>query len=96
MYILFALIAAMVIGIAIHFAAPRRELRGAALVPAVAASTAAALYTGLTWAGLGEDDPWQWIATIVGSTVVALGATALLTRSRAAADAAVLREAGAS
>jgi hypothetical protein len=94
MYILFALIAATVIGVVIHFALPRRELRGVALAPAVAAASASAVYTGLTWAGLGEGNAWQWLATIAGGAVVAFVTTVLVTRARAAADAATLREAG--
>ena len=42
MYILLALIAACVLGVIVHFAIPHRDVRGVALVPAVATAVAAA------------------------------------------------------
>lgn len=94
MYILLALIGAAVLGIAVHHLLPRRDLRGAALAPLVAVAAAAALYAALTWLGLGEDDVWQWVATLAGALVASLAVTALLTRARAARDAADRRRLG--
>ncbi|GAA4767187.1 hypothetical protein [Microbacterium gilvum] len=94
MYILLALIAAAVVGIAVHFATPRRELRGVALIPAVAAAVAAALYTALTWAGLGEASFWQWAIVLAAAAAAAVGSSLVLTRIRGARDAAAARAAG--
>ncbi|MBN6190272.1 MULTISPECIES: hypothetical protein [Microbacterium] len=93
MYILLALIAACALGIAVHYVVGGRELRGVALAPAVATATAALLYTVLQWAGVGEDSPWLWLASILGSVVVsaavAVGVTALRRRSDAETKAAL-------
>ncbi|WOF24455.1 hypothetical protein N8K70_07255 [Microbacterium betulae] len=94
MYILLALIASAVCGVAIHYALPHRDLRGVAVVPATSTAAAAVLYAGLTWAGLGEANVWQWVLTIVASAVVGLAIGAVLGRTRAARDAAERAAAG--
>lgn len=88
MYILLALVAACALGIAAHFVLAGRDLRGAALTPGIATVVAAALYTGLQWLGLGEDNLWLWLASILGSVIVAVGVTLLLTAARRRSDAA--------
>jgi len=88
MYILLALIAACALGIAVHFLLPERELRGAALVPGIATALAAIVYTGLQWAGLAETSIWLWLASVVGSVVLAGAAGAAITASRRRSDAA--------
>lgn len=94
MYILLALIASAVIGVAIHYALPHRGLRGVALLPATATAAAAALYAALTWSGLGEANVWQWIVTIVGSGVFSAVLGVVLGRTRAAHDEAERAAAG--
>ncbi|MCK2029026.1 hypothetical protein [Microbacterium galbinum] len=88
MYILLALVAACALGIAAHFLIDGRELRGAALTPGIATVVTAALYTGLQWAGLGEDNVWLWLASILGGVVVAVVATLALVAARRRSDAA--------
>lgn len=87
MYILLALIAACALGIALHYALPRRELRGVAVTPGVATATAAVVYALLQWAGVGEDSAWLWLASIGGGLVVALVATLVLSAVRHRSDA---------
>lgn len=88
MYILLALIAACVLAIGMHFLLPGRELRGVAVVPAIATAAAAAIYTIMQWSGIGQDSVWLWLASIVGSLVIAGVAGYLLTTSRRRSDAA--------
>ena len=93
MYILLALIGACALGIAAHFLIRGRELRGVALTPAIATAVSALTYTGLQWAGVGEDSVWLWLASVLGAVLVAsiatIAVTALRTRSDAAARAAL-------
>jgi hypothetical protein len=88
MYILLALIGACVLGIAAHFMIDGRELRGVALTPAIATAVSAAVYTGLQWLGVGEDSIWLWLASVLGSVVVAAALTIAIVAWRRRSDAA--------
>ncbi|PRB15176.1 hypothetical protein [Microbacterium sp. MYb62] len=87
MYILLALIGACALGIAVHFLIADRELRGVALAPAIATAVSAIAYTGLQWAGVGEDSIWLWLASVLGAAVVAALATMAVTGLRKRSDA---------
>jgi hypothetical protein len=87
MYILLALIAACALGIAVHYALPHRSLRGVVVVPAIAAAVAAVVYTLMQWSGIGEDNGWLWLASVVGGVVVSAAVGYVLTASRHRADA---------
>ncbi|MEV7798425.1 hypothetical protein AB0O14_05000 [Microbacterium foliorum] len=86
MYILLALVGACVLGIAAHYMIGGRELRGVVLTPAIATALAALFYTGLQWLGVGEGSIWLWVASIVGSVVIAAGATVAIVASRRRSD----------
>ena len=86
MYILLALIGACVLGIAAHYLIGGRELRGVAVTPAVATAVAAIVYTGMQWAGVGEDSLWLWLTSVLGSVVVAVLATLAVVAVRARSD----------
>ena len=88
MYILLALIGACALGIAVHFLIGGRELRGVALAPAIATAVSAVLYTGLQWAGVGEDSIWLWLASVVGAPLIAALAITAVTGIRRRSDAA--------
>lgn len=88
MYILLALIGACVLGIAAHYLIGGRDLRGVAATPAIATAVAAIVYTGAQWAGVGEDSVWLWLASVLGSVVVASLATIALVAGRRRSDAA--------
>ncbi|MGC5170868.1 hypothetical protein ACPW96_09250 [Micromonospora sp. DT81.3] len=86
MLILLALIAGAVAGMVLHFVLPHRSTRGVVLAPAIGAATAGVLYTVLQWAGLAEDNPWLWAASILAPIVVTYVAVSILSRSRIAHD----------
>lgn len=87
MYILLALIAACALGVAVHFLLPYRDLRGAAVTPAIATATAGAVYTLMQWGGVSEDNVWLWLASIGGGVGVAVLATVALSSVRHRRDA---------
>ena len=87
MYILLALIGACALGIAAHFMIGGRELRGVVLTPAIATALAAVVYTGMQWLGVGEDSIWLWLASVLGSVVVAAALTVAVVTFRRRADA---------
>lgn len=87
MYILLALVGACALGIAAHFMIGGRELRGVALTPAIATALAAVVYTGMQWLGVGEDSIWLWLASVLGSVVVAAALTVALVTVRRRSDA---------
>lgn len=86
MFILLAVIAACALAIAVHFLLPDRELRGVAVVPAIAAVVAALVYTGLQWAGVAENNFWLWLASIGGGLALSAIVGALLTAQRRRTD----------
>lgn len=87
MYILLALVAACALGIGAHYLIAGRELRGVAVTPAIATAAAAVFYTGLQWAGVGEDSIWLWLASVLGAVALAVVATLALVAARRRADA---------
>jgi len=94
MYILLAVITACSLGVALHFAMPRRELRGVAVTPAIATAATAAVYTIMQWAGVSEGDVLLWVTSIGSGIVLAASATAALTAQRIRHDAAEKRSLG--
>lgn len=86
MYILLALIGACTLGIWVHFLIADRALRGVALAPAIATAVSAIAYTGLQWAGLGQDSIWLWLASVVGAAAISALATVTITARRRRSD----------
>ncbi len=86
MYIVLALIATCALGIGLHFLLPHRDARGVAVAPGIATGTAAAAYALLQWAGVDEDSPLLWLASVGGGIIVALVATIAITSLRERAD----------
>lgn len=87
MYILLALVGACALGIGAHYLIGGRDLRGVVVTPAIATAVAAIVYTGLQWAGVGEDNVWLWLASILGAVGVAVLATLALVAVRRRSDA---------
>lgn len=87
MQILLAFIAGAVIGIGVHFHIGARSTRGAALAPMIGTIAAGAAWAILTWAGIGIDTPWPWLAAVVVPLAVTYPAVIILSRVRTAHDA---------
>jgi len=87
MQILLAFIIGAVIGIGIHFQLHQRLTRGVVVAPMIGAVSGGLAWTILTWAGVGIDTPWPWLAALVVPIVVTYPAVILLSRVRVAHDA---------
>jgi uncharacterized membrane protein YeaQ/YmgE (transglycosylase-associated protein family) len=85
--ILIALIVGAVIGMAAHFQVRERSTRGVALGPVIGALTASIAWMLLTWAGVGIDTPWPWLAAFVVPAAITYPVLLLLARARVAHDA---------
>jgi hypothetical protein len=94
MYIVLALVAAIALGIGVHFALPRRPVRGVALAPSIAGGVAAVVYAVCTWTGLGEAHPLTWIASLAAAVLLSWAGTDAISRVRAARDEAEARRLG--
>lgn len=86
MQILLAIIIGVAVGLALEFVVPHRSLRGVAVAPIVGAVSAALVWTIMTWAGVGLDNPFIWLAAIVTPIVVTWPTLLLLTRLRLEGD----------
>lgn len=87
MQILLAFILGAVIGIGIHFQLHQRLTRGVVVAPMIGAVSAGLAWTILTWAGVGIDTPWPWLAALIVPIAVTYPAVILLSRLRVAHDA---------
>ena len=87
MQILIAFILGAVVGVGIHFQLHQRLTRGVVLAPMIGAVSAGAAWTILTWAGVGIDTPWPWLAALVVPIAVTYPAIILISRARVAHDA---------
>lgn len=86
MQILLGILVGAAIGAALHFALPHRGLRGVAVGPMIGAAAGAIAWTVLTWAGLGVDSLWMWLAALVVPAAVTAPALVMLGRARVRAD----------
>ncbi|MFG6445281.1 hypothetical protein ACFXQA_08380 [Microbacterium sp. P07] len=86
MQIALALLIAAVVGIGVHFALPHRQNRGVMVAPAIAAAVGTIVWAALTWAGVGIDNPWIWLAAIVVPLVIAVPVVLALSRTRVRGD----------
>lgn len=86
MQILLAFIAGAAIGIALHFGLPGRGSRGVVLAPMIGAAASGIVWSALTWAGVGIDNPWIWLSALVAPAVVTAPTLAVITRARVNAD----------
>lgn len=86
MQILLALVIGAAIGLALEFLIPHRALRGAAIAPLIGAASAALVWTILTWAGVGLENPLLWLSAFVAPLVVTWPALVLISRRRIAHD----------
>ena len=90
MELLFVTLGGAILGLAVRYVFPRRETHGAALLPAIGAAVAAAVWAALTWVGWRFDGGWIWAVSLTLAAVVPILVAPLVSRARTAADAAML------
>ena len=83
---MFAVFAALAIGLSVRYSMAGRDRVGAAMVPAIATATGAVVWAAATWAGLASTEPWLWLLTFAVSGVVAYVVNLRLVRARIASD----------
>ncbi|GAA3749123.1 hypothetical protein GCM10022239_25580 [Leifsonia bigeumensis] len=81
MELLFVVLGAALVGLGLRYLLPGRDTYGSAVLPAVSAAVAAAVWAGLTWIGWTFDGGWIWWASLVAGGVLAI-ATALILAPR--------------
>ena len=87
MQILIAFIVGAAVGLGIHFQLHQRLTRGVVLAPMIGAVSAGLVWAVLTWAGVGIDTPWPWLAALIVPIVVTYPAIVGISRVRVAHDA---------
>jgi len=85
--ILIAFIVGAAVGLGIHFQLHQRLTRGVVLAPMIGAVSAGLAWAILTWAGVGIDTPWPWLAALIVPIVVTYPAIVAISRVRVAHDA---------
>jgi hypothetical protein len=83
---MFAVFAALAIGLSVRYSMSGRDRVGAAMIPAIATATGAAVWAAASWAGLPSTEPWIWLLTLALSGVVAYVVNLRLVRARIASD----------
>lgn len=83
---MFAVFAALAIGLSVRYSMAGRDRVGAAMVPAIATATGAVAWAAATWAGLASTEPWIWLLTFAVSGVVAYVVNLRIVRARIASD----------
>ncbi len=86
MELLFVVIIAFVIGLAVRFALPGHDTYGVVLLPAVSAVVAAILWAALTWVGLKFDGGWIWAISLVAGGLVAVALALVVPPARRNGD----------
>ena len=87
MELLFVTLGGALLGLAAHYAVPRRLMRGVVLVPAVGAAVAAVVWVALTWLGLAWDGGWIWVISLVAAGAASAAAAAVIGPRRERDDA---------
>lgn len=90
MELLFVIVIAAAIGLALRYLVPQRGTYGVLLSPAVAAAAAAVVWVALLWFGWTFDGTWIWVASLAAGGVAALVVGLVLPRRRIEADAHLL------
>ena len=92
MELLFVILIAFIIGLALRYALPGRDTYGIVLVPAVSGAVSALVWVGLTWLGWKFDGGWIWVVSLAAGGVVALVLTLVIPRSRRHGDEHLLQQ----
>jgi peptidoglycan/LPS O-acetylase OafA/YrhL len=86
MEMLFAVVGGLLISLALHWALPHRQTRGAALTAGIGTAVTAVVWSGLTWLGWPFDGGWIWVVSLAAGPLVALGVALILPKRRLASD----------
>jgi uncharacterized membrane protein YeaQ/YmgE (transglycosylase-associated protein family) len=90
--LLFVFVIGAGLGIGARYLVPGRNTYGIMIAPAVGASTAAIVWSLLTWAGWTFDGGWIWVVSLGAALIVSVVAELLLARWRRDHDAQLLRQ----
>lgn len=90
MELLFVTLAGAILGLGARYLLPNRHTHGAVLLPAIGVVVSAALWVGLTWAGLKWNGGWIWTITLVGTAAIVVIVDLVIGRVRTHADAVLL------
>lgn len=86
MELVFVTVIAAGIGGIVRYLLPGRDAYGIGLLPAIAASTTAAVWVALVWLGLTFDGGWIWVISLVAGTLAPIVLALVLPGRRRAAD----------
>ncbi|MHA6668966.1 hypothetical protein ACX3O0_08860 [Homoserinimonas sp. A447] len=90
MELLFVVLLATCLSLAVRYIFRARETFGEAMFPAVGAAVAAVVWAGLTWLGWPFDGGWIWVVSLIAGPVVCVLIGLFLPKRRKKADAAML------
>ncbi|MCU1557779.1 MAG: hypothetical protein JWN09_1774 [Microbacteriaceae bacterium] len=90
MELLFVTLGGAILGLVVRYTFPRRGSYGAALLPAIGAAAASAVWAALTWAGWKFDGGWIWVVSLVVAALVPMAVALIVPRRRTNADAGML------
>ena len=82
MQLIFAEAVAVVLGLAVHAALPRRSESGVLLLPAIAGVACALVWTALTWSGVRDGSGEQWLAALLAALIAPVAVGVPLRRNR--------------
>jgi hypothetical protein len=91
MELLFVTLGGAILGLVVRYTFPRRGSYGAALLPAIGAAAASAVWAALTWAGWKFDGGWIWVMSLVLAGVVAILSAIMVSRTRRSFDTEMLQ-----
>ena len=90
MEMLFVVLLATGLSLAVRYVFPARATFGEAMFPAIGAAVAAVVWTGLTWLQWPFDGGWIWVVSLAAGPIVCLAVGLVLPKRRQAADATML------
>ena len=94
MEILFVALGGVFLGIAAHYALPRRSSYGVAVLPGIALAVSSLAWVGLTALGWAWDAGWIWLLSLALAAAASVAAGIALGHARHSADERFLHEAG--